>query len=86
MLSWSESDPTQDPALTAAFEGETNDTEFEGKVVPLIRKAYARDLKLQPTARVRWRDAYAALNEGDHYLLVMLRDALGWRLKKWFIF
>ncbi len=88
MLSWSESDPhlTQDPGLTAAFGDETNDTEFENKVVRLIREANAHDLKLQPTARARWRDAYAVLNEGDHYLLVMLRDALGWRLKKWSIF
>ena len=88
MLSWSESDPDfkQDPALTAAFETETSDKDFEGKLVPLIRKAYARDVDFQSTARVRWRDAYAALNEGDHYLLVMLKDALGWRLKKWLIF
>jgi hypothetical protein len=88
MLTWSESDPhfTQDPALTAAFEAETNDTTFESKVVPLIRQAYARDVDLQPTARIRWRDAYAALNKGDHYLLVLLRDALGWRLKKWLLF
>jgi hypothetical protein len=88
MLSWSESDPhfTQDPALTAAFEAETNDTGFESKVVPLIRGAYARDVNLQPTARTQWRNAYAALNKGDHYLLVMLRDALGWRLKRWLLF
>ena len=88
MLAWSESDPhfTQDSGLTAAFENETNDSEFESKVVRVIREAYARDLKLQPTARSRWRDAYAALREGDHYLLVVLRHALGWRLNKWFIF
>lgn len=88
MLSWSESDPhfTQDPALTAAFEAETTETNFESKIIPLIRGAYAREVKLQPTARSRWRDAYAALRKGDHYLLVMLRHALGWRLKKWFLF
>jgi len=88
MLSWSETDPqfTQDPALTAAFGAETNETDFESKVVPLIRDAYARDVNLQPTARTQWRDAYAALNKGDHYLLVMLRDALGWRLKRWLFF
>lgn len=88
MLSWSESDPsvTPDPALTAAFEAETNDTNFEKKVVPLIRQAYSRDVKLQPTARTRWREAYAALNKGDQYLLVMLRNALGWRLKRWWLF
>src|SRR4030095_1569946 len=88
MLSWSESDPhfTQDPALTAAFGAETNETDFESKVVPLIRAAYARDVNLQPTARTQWRDAYAALNKGDHYLLVMLRDALGWRLTRWLFF
>jgi hypothetical protein len=87
MLSWSESDAhfTQDPALTAALEAETSDTDFERKAVLLIRGAYARDVNLLPTARTRWRDAYAALSKGDHYLLVMLRDALGWRLKRWFL-
>lgn len=88
MLSWSESDPhfTQDPALTAAFADETNDTAFERKVVRLIREAYVRDVKPRPTARAQWRDAYSALSKGDHYLVVMLRNAIGWRLKKWLIF
>jgi hypothetical protein len=41
MLSWSESDPhfSHDPPLTAAFEAETNETDFEKKVVELIRGA-----------------------------------------------
>ncbi len=88
MLSWSESDPhlTQQAALTAAFESETNETEFESKVARLIREAYTQDLRSHPTARESWREAYAALSGGDHYLLVMLRSALGWRLKRWFIF
>ncbi len=88
MLSWSESDPhfTQDAALTAAFEHETSEAEFEDKVARMIREAYARDLRSNPTARESWREAYAVLSKGDHYLLVMLRRALGWRLRKWWIF
>lgn len=88
MLSWSESDPhfVQAPALTEAFETETSDAEFEGKVSRLARDAYARDVRLDSAGRESWRQAYAALKKGDHYLLVMLERALGWRLKKWLIF
>lgn len=88
MLSWSESDPafTQDPALTAAFEAETNEGAFEAKVGRLARAAYARDVESDSAARQSWRDAYAVLNKGDHYVLVMLQQALGWRLRKWLIF
>jgi hypothetical protein len=88
MLSWSESDPgcTQDPALTAAFESETSERPFERKIVRVIRDAYARDVRAAADARARWRGAYTTLKEGDHYLLVMLREALGWRLERWFLF
>ena len=88
MLAWSESDPDfrQDPALSDAFEAETNETRFEEKVVRLIREAYAADARSDPAARERWRSAYQTLREGDHYLLVMLKAALGWRLRKWFVF
>lgn len=88
MLSWSESDPhfTRDAGLIAAFEGETNEAEFEEKVARVVREAYARDLQSNPTTRELWREAYAVLNKGDHYLLIILQRALGWRLKRWFLF
>jgi hypothetical protein len=88
MLSWSESDPgfTPDPALDGAFESETSERQFERKIVRVIRDAYARDLGATADARARWREAYTALEEGDHYLLVLLREALGWRLKRWLLF
>lgn len=88
MLSWSESDPgfARDPALMAAFESETSERQFERKIVRVIRDAYARDLRATADARARWREAYTSLKEGDHYLLVMLREALGWRLKRWCLF
>ena len=88
MLSWSESDPEfhRNAVLTTAFEAETNAAKFEEKAVRIVREAYARDLRSDPRAREKWRAAYQTLRSGDHYLLVMLREALGWRLRKWFVF
>lgn len=88
MLAWSESDPhfVQDRALTAAFEAETSGAEFEGKVSRLARDAYTRDVRSDSAGRESWRQAYAVLKKGDHYLLVMLERALGWRLRRLLIF
>ncbi len=79
MLSWSESDPSfvQDPALTAAFETETSEAEFEEKVSRLARDAHTRDVQSDSADSESWRQAYAVLKKGDHYLLVMLDRALG---------
>ena len=75
MLSWSESDPdfTIDQKLSAVFEQDTSDAEFEDKVADLIKRAYEQNSSLKD----RYRSARAKLAEGDHYLLVMIDRALG---------
>ncbi len=82
MLGWSESDPDckVDDRLWDRFERETTDVDFEEKVAALLRDAYRHDVAHEPGALASYRDAYAALCEGDHYILVMLRQALGPRL------
>ncbi|MGH7786272.1 MAG: hypothetical protein ACRERC_05360 [Candidatus Binatia bacterium] len=84
MLSWSESDPDfkPDQELAAAFEAQTTDAEFEDKVAGLIKRAYGRDTSM----RERYRSARAKLAEGDHYLLIMIDRALGWRVRAWWPF
>ena len=88
MLAWSESDPefTPDPALPPALEAEMSDEAYEAKIAALIRAAYARDVARDPGAKTRYREAYATLAAGDHYILIMIRRALGLRLRRWWPF
>jgi hypothetical protein len=79
MLRFSESDPDfqVDPDDVMRLEAEISDTVYERKVSGLIKRSFARDIKADPGARVIYREAYAELSKGDHYLLIMLRQALG---------
>ena len=79
MLSWSESDPafTPDPALVEQLATEISDDDYETKVAGLLERSYQRDLKSDGAARDGYRKAYSMLVQGDHYLLVMIRRALG---------
>ena len=88
MLAWSESDPTftQNPALTRQFENETTDKIFEEKVRGLLRRSFDDDLRRDGASKETYQDAYRVLNQGDHYLLVMIKSALGSKLKKWWFF
>jgi hypothetical protein len=79
MLSFSESDPefVVDPGRVTQLETEISDEDYEAKIAGLIRRRYERDADSDPGARATYRDAYAALGRGDHYLLVMIDQALG---------
>src|SRR5437762_8543875 len=83
MLGWSESDPdfVPDPTLAESQEGEIPEAEFETKVAGLIRRAYDRDTAADGDARSRYRAARSKLNEGDHYILVMMDRALRSKLR-----
>ena len=84
-LSWSESDPafTPDPALVEQLAAEISDEDYETKVAGLLERSYQRDLKSDGAARDRYREAYSVLTQGDHYLLVMIRRALGRHVRPW---
>jgi hypothetical protein len=87
MLSWSESDPdfTPDDALAEELEREDPAEEYEAKVAALIRSAFERDVASDSEARSLYRDAYAKLSEGDHYILVIMKGTLGSKLRRgWF--
>jgi hypothetical protein len=83
MLSFSESDPefVVNPALVDQLAEEISDEEYEAKVVGLLERSWTRDVASDDTARHSYREAYAVLSEGDHYLLVMIDHALGRRLR-----
>jgi len=88
MLRWSESDPdfVPDPTLAEVQENEIAEADFEAKIAGLIRRAYDRDAAADGDARLRYRAARSKLNEGDHYILVMMDQALKSRLRRWWPF
>ena len=88
MLSFSESDPefVVDPALVKKLAAEISDEEYERKIAGLLKRAYQRDLARDSAVRDSYREAYAVLNQGDHYLLIMINRALGGKLRPWWAF
>jgi hypothetical protein len=91
MLSWSETDPEWTPTadeateLVAQLASEVSDDEYEASMAELATRAYERDVAADPAARTRWQQAFAKLGEGDHYVSVILEQALGRKLTKgWF--
>lgn len=88
MLSFSESDPEfiVDAALVDRLAAEISDEDYEAKVAGLLERIYKRDVARDPAARDTYREAYTALNRGDHYLLVMIDRALGRQLRPWWVF
>jgi len=88
MLSWSESDPDSvvDPRLPEQLASETSDEEYEKKVVGLLARGFTADVAARPEAESQWKQAADVLHEGDHYVLVMLDEAVGARLKRWWQF
>jgi len=88
MLQWSESDPffVQNTKLNEQFEQEIALKEYEEKIQALIKRAYQRDVNSSPDAKDSYCDAYKILSKGDHYILVMIRGALGLKLNRWWPF
>lgn len=85
MLSWSEVEPgcVADPELAEALANEISDHDYEAKVSRLLVAAYERELSASPAAKDEYRAAYSVLKRGDYYLMVMVQQALGGRLRRW---
>ena len=79
MLRFSEADPEfqVDPERVAEFERETTDQAYEAKVADLIRGAYEHDTRTDSEVRAVYQEARRTLSQGDHYLSVMVDQALG---------
>jgi len=88
MLEWSESDPDFDlspedaDALVDELASEIPDDLYEFKIGGLLARSYERDVAAEGSLKGRWTAAYLKLNEGDHYISVMLDQALGRALVK----
>ena len=88
MLGFSESDPEYvvDPALVDRLASEISDDDYEAKVADLIKRAWKHDVESDPNARETYREALAVLNEGDHYIVIMIDRALGRESRPWWAF
>lgn len=73
-----------DPESLADIDdgADVSDSEFESRVAGLIRRSYRADVKANAESEGVYRDAYARLAEGDHYVLVMIEQAIGRRLTR----
>jgi hypothetical protein len=88
MLSWSESDPAfnADPALVEQLSAEISDAEYEAKIAGLLERRFAADLASSANAMDMWRQAQTTLEQGDHYILIMIERAVGSKMKRWWQF
>jgi hypothetical protein len=61
--------------LNAAFEAEYDSAEYESKVTTLMRHAYARLKKENPSLAQDWDEAVQQLGKGAHYVLLLIGHA-----------
>ena len=82
MLGWTEKteDFVINNQLLDKFNLETTDDKFENKITGLLSRVYNSDVNTDPTLKETYRDAYRTLNSGDHYILIMIRSAIGSKL------
>lgn len=79
MMYFVENDPASCPdplELNDEFEAQYETGEYETKIRALLRRAYKRLKKENPTKVRNWDDAVQTLCGGDHYLPVMLPKGL----------
>jgi hypothetical protein len=85
MLDWSEVEMgcVADPEVAEGLAAEMSDQAYEAKMSRLLDAGYATDLAADPAAKDAYREAYSVLKQGDYYLLIMVEQALGRRLRRW---
>ena len=83
MLMWSESAPdsVSDPALAQRLATVISDGDYESKIAGLLSAAFRREVTADSDAKDAWRQAWSVLKRGDHYILIMIDQAVGKQLK-----
>ena len=77
MMYFTESDPAScdNPiSLNDEFEEKYDAVEYEEKMSRLLSRAYKRLKDENAGARLQWDEAISTLEQGDHYILVLLND------------
>jgi hypothetical protein len=79
MLSWSESDPDikVDPVLPDRLAAEISDDAYEEKTAGLLSRRFSADIAADTMAEDEWKHALRVLDEGDHYISIMIQRAIG---------
>jgi hypothetical protein len=77
MLYFSETESTlpEIGEVNAAFERDYDQTQYEKKIVKLVRQLRARQHRDKTGNDVLWNQAVDKLRDGDHYLMVMIEAA-----------
>ena len=85
MLSWSETDPSfvVDMGLSEQCEAEIPQPDYEKKIQGLIERMYKRDIETNKDLKETYKEAYKTLKQGDHFILIMIGNAIGSKLS-WF--
>jgi hypothetical protein len=65
--------------VNAEFEHNYDADKYENKIAQLLRNARARDTDISPSQEHAWNEALDALKKEDHYILVMVGLAFGYR-------
>ena len=88
MLSFSESDPefVVDLSRVSALEAEISDAAYEEKVAGLAERVCATDVASNAESVATYKEAFRILNQGDHYILIMLKRGLSHWLRPWWAF
>lgn len=83
MLMWSETAPdsVSDPELAERLAAVISDADFESKIAGLLSRSFSREVTSDSHARDAWRQAWSVLKRGDHYILIMIDQAIGNQLK-----
>ncbi|HUJ19314.1 MAG TPA: hypothetical protein VL197_15120 [Nitrospirota bacterium] len=84
-LAWSETDPSfvVDMELSKQCEAEIPQPEYEKKIKGLIERMFKRDIETNKSLKETYKEAYKTLKQGDHFILIMIGDAIGSKLS-WF--
>ena len=84
MLCYSDSDSEfdVDPDKLDAFNQEISDDEYEAKITGLIKRRYRKDVGVSRASIEVYREAFAVLDKGDHYVLALVDQALDGRLRR----
>ena len=77
MLSFSESDPESAIERLDGAHVDAANGAYEKRIAGLLRRSYRAARKTQDSSAALYPAAYESLAEGDHYLLVMVEQALG---------
>jgi hypothetical protein len=85
MLSWSETDPSfvVDMKLSEQCDAEIPKPDYEKKIQGLIERMYKRDIETHNDLKETYKEAYKTLKQGDHFILIMIGNAIGSKLS-WF--